>query len=233
MLAHAETTYSLRDFVEWDTRNWSVALEYWQANRSRPLDGCRALELGSRNGGLSLWLALQGARVVCSDVKGPTETAVARHRAGNVADRIEYRAIDATDIPYTEEFDVVVFKSVLGGIGTVGGREAQAKAVREMQRALKPGGELLFAENLVASPIHAALRRRYVRWGSRWLYVTVDEMREYLSDFADVRLRTIGSAGVFGQTETQREWLGLGDRVLFERLTPSKWRYIVAGVATK
>lgn len=51
---------------------------------------------------------------------------------------IEYRAVDATDIPFSEEFDVIGFKAVLGGIGR-GGRETQARAIREMHKALKKG----------------------------------------------------------------------------------------------
>jgi len=223
----------LQDFVEWDVRNWSVALDFWLANSTQRLAGCSALEIGGRNGGLSLWLALQGARVIYSDVNGPTEKAVLRHRASAVAHLIEYCVVDATDIPFSEQFDVIVFKSVLGGIGAHGGRESQARAIREMHKALKKGGELIFAENSVASPFHKALRRKYVRWGRKWRYVSVKDMEEFLSVFSQVRLFTIGFAGTFGRSETQRNWLGLIDRAFLERLVPIKWRYIIAGVARK
>jgi SAM-dependent methyltransferase len=233
MIAHSHSEFSARDFVEWDTRNWSVALDFWLENSRQRLSGCTALEIGSRHGGLSLWLALQGARVVCSDVHGPSKAAVSRHRASRVAHLIEHRTVDVTDIPYSDEFDLVVFKSVLGGISVFDDRDLQATAVRQMHKALKKGGELFFAENLVASPVHTALRRRYVRWGAKWRYVSVGDMEDFLAIFSRVRLRTIGSAAVFGKTEAQKAWLGLADRLLLERLTPSKWRYIVAGVATK
>jgi len=221
------------DFVEWDVRNWSVALDFWLAHSKQCLSGCTALEVGSRNGGLSLWLALQGARVICSDVRGPTEKAMLQHRANGVSHLVEYQAIDATSIPYTEQFDIILFKSVLGGIGSQGGKEMQSKAIREMYRALKKGGELFFAENLVASPIHKFSRQKWVKWGERWRYVSIEEVGEFLSPFSQVHLRTTGFAGALGVSETQRNWLGLFDQIILDRLVPSRWKYIVAGVARK
>lgn len=223
----------LADFVEWDVQNWSVALDYWQTNSTHCLEGCSALEVGSRNGGLSLWMALQGAKVVCSDVSAPTERAVRQHRESGVSHLVEYQSIDATAIPYTEQFDVILFKSVLGAVGGLYGKEAQAKAVQEMHRALKKDGELFFVENLVASPFHKFVREKYVKWGAKWRYVTIAEMKEFLKPFAQVRLNTMGFAGTFGRSERQRDLLGRFDKAVFERLVPDKWKYIVVGVARK
>ena len=52
----------IRAAIGWDVRNWSRALAFWQ----RHLDDShprRALALGERGGGLSLWLASQGIEV--------------------------------------------------------------------------------------------------------------------------------------------------------------------------
>jgi SAM-dependent methyltransferase len=224
----------LQDIVEWDVRNWSTALDFWTHHSAHDLGSCTALELGSRNGGLSLWLALKGAHVVCSDVGGPTALALGKHRAAGVSHRITYESIDATDIGYDAAFDIVLFKSMLGAVGgQFGGRDAQATAVAEMYKALKPGGELLFAENLLASPIHRYLRRRYVSWASRWRYVTVPEMLVLLAPFDSVRYRTIGFSGALGRTSVQRNLLGSLDRMLLDRIVPQQWRYIMIGVATK
>jgi len=47
---------------------------YWESNIvwDKVQNG---LELGGRQGGLSLWLALKGKTVVCSDLKDVKETA--------------------------------------------------------------------------------------------------------------------------------------------------------------
>ncbi|HET7039939.1 MAG TPA: methyltransferase domain-containing protein, partial [Gemmatimonadales bacterium] len=101
---------AVREFLEWDVRNWAVALEFWTGHTRLDLRSCSALEVGSRHGGLSLWLATLGARVVCSDLEGPTARARAKHAAAGVAARVRYESIDATRIPYAERFDLVVFK---------------------------------------------------------------------------------------------------------------------------
>jgi SAM-dependent methyltransferase len=221
------------EFIEWDVRNWSAALDFWSAHTQQDIAKCSALELGSRNGGLSLWLALQGARVVCSDVVRPADEAIERHRARGVSDLIRYESIDAANIPYANEFNIVMFKSLLGAIGRIDGKRSQVKAVAETHKALKKGGELFFAENLIASPLHSLLRRKFVKWGATWRYVSVPEMREFLSPFEHVQFRTTGFAGAFGRGNTQRNFLGTLDQTVFDRLVPPTWRYIIVGVARK
>jgi SAM-dependent methyltransferase len=193
----------------------------------------QCLEVGANGGGLSVWLAARGHSVVCSDFGKPPADAKALAERYRVAERIRYEDIDATHIPYESTFDIVAFKSVLGGIGRDGAFERQRAAVASIYRALRPGGRLLFAENLSASPLHRLLRRRYIAWGAQWRYVTIEEMRAFLAPFAHVRLDTAGFFGTFGRSERQRRALALIDRVAFDALVPPGWRYIVYGVATK
>jgi SAM-dependent methyltransferase len=221
------------EIVEWDVENWSAALGYWRRHSSLTLTACAALEIGSRNGGLSLWLARSGATVVCSDLEGPTEAAFRKHERYGVSRLVRYERIDALDVPYSEAFDLVVFKSVLGGIGSGGERGRQQRAVQQMHDALKPGGELWFAENLTASPMHRALRNRYVGWAQRWRYVSVAELLEFLEPFASVSWRTFGVLGALGRSERQRAILGTLDKLCLNALVPAGWRYIAVGVARK
>ena len=132
---------------------------------------------------------------MCSDLRSPTEKAVQTHKEWGVSHLIEYRSIDATDVPFTDEFDLVLFKSVLGGIGRDGDKRRQEKAIREIHKALKSGGELFFAENLVASPLHRFLRHRFVQWGPKWRYVSMAELIEFLSPFPEAHYRTVGFSG--------------------------------------
>ena len=224
---HRET---LRDVLEWDIRNWSIALRFWRQHSSLDFSKCSALEVGSRGGGLSLWLALQGARVVCSDISAPAATAVRKHERYGVSHLVTYERIDALDIPYANHFDVVVFKSVLGAVASY---DRQLRAISEMHKALKPGGELLFAENLAGSWVHQFLRRRLVRWGRTWRYVTATELTALMAPFSRVRCQTSGVLGAFGRSERQRATLGAVDDLLFNAITPARFRYIAVGVATK
>lgn len=234
MQARWSEEYPLRisdsDAIAWDVANWSRALRYWEREAALSDAPLKCLEVGAQGGGLSVWLALRGHAVVCSDFqKLPlgAKTLAERH---HVKHRIRFEDIDATRIPYESTFDIIAFKSILGGIGLDGAIERQRAAVASMYRALRPGGRLLFAENLTASPLHALFRRRYRRWGARWRYVTIDEMRSFLNPFSRVRLDSSGFFGAFGRSEQQRQVLSVLDRVT---IVPAAWHYIVYGVATK
>lgn len=220
-------------YVEWDVVNWSAAPRFWRAHTKVDLAHCTALEIGSRHGGLSLWLARQGAHVTCSDLAPPTPVARERHAEAGLNDRIQYARVDATTLALREAYDVVMFKSVLGGLGGTDVRATQRRAVARMHRALRPGGELFFAENLVASPLHRLLRHRFVPWSRHWRYLSVDDTLEFLAPFREVTYRTVGFTAAFGRNERQREVLGALDRTLIDRLVPSRWRYVIVGIARK
>jgi SAM-dependent methyltransferase len=209
------------------------ALDYWQRHSTLRLSTCTALEIGSRHGGLSLWLALSGATVVCSDLNDPTDAAVRKHDRYGVSKSVRYERVDALNVPYADAFDLLVFKSVLGGIGHDGDVDRQRRAVSERYKALKPGGELWFAENLVGSPVHCVLRDRFVDWAPRWRYVSMSELVAFLEPFASVTCRTLGVLGTFGRSERQRAILGRIDKLVVNALVPASWRYIAVGVARK
>ncbi len=223
----------LADFLGWDVCNWSKALNYWAAHTEKDISKCSALELGARNGGLSLWLALSGARVLCSDIDDPGDTAGKLHHSHGISQRIQYGSIDVTDIPYENEFDIIVFKSVLGAVGRHGGTDSQFKALSEIHKALKKGGELFFAENLIGSSAHQFLRRKFVPWGRSWRYASVSDMQEFMVPFSKVEYCTFGFSGTFGRNEWQRNMLGALDKAFFNYVVPPRWRYIIAGVARK
>jgi SAM-dependent methyltransferase len=224
---------NISEFIEWDVRNWSAALDFWQSHTTKNIAACSALELGSRHGGLSLWMALQGARVIASDLDGPTPAAAELHKSRKVSHLITYESIDATSIPYTEKFDIVLFKSMLGAVGTHGGKRSQVQAIEEIHRALAPGGELFFAENLAGSSLHQFCRRQFVEWGAKWRYVSIPEMEEFLKPFSRIQYDVLGFAGAFGRTERQRSILALLDKVFFNYTLPDSYKYIMVGVATK
>jgi SAM-dependent methyltransferase len=192
----------LRDYLQWDIATWKHALYYWDAVLKNCLPGPDqdqgqgqgdALDLGARDGGLSLYLAEKGFRVVCSDLQGPTESARELHARCGYADRVTYQAINATEIPFEDEhFDVVIFKSVLGGIGTFRDYAVMQTAIREVYRVLKPGGLLLFAENQRGSYFHQKARRLFVPWGKRWYYISLREIDDLLADFSFCETKTYG-----------------------------------------
>ncbi len=221
-----------KDIVQWDVKSWSKAIVYWD----KTIDWSsiqNGLELGGRQGGLSLWLALKGKHIICSDLKDVKETAEELHIKHQVSSLITYEDIDATNIPYENQFDVIVFKSIIGGIGGKDNLEIKQQVFNEIYKALKPGGKLLFAENLIASPFHRYLRKRFVRWDDYWKYLSINEMNDFLKDFSSVDLKTTGVLGTFGRTEGQRNFLSSVDNLFLNRICPNSWKYICYGVAVK
>jgi SAM-dependent methyltransferase len=222
----------LSDIIQWDIRNWSQAIDFWQ----RTVDWSNVsscLELGAHDGGLSLWLASKKKHVICSDLQGTKELAGDFHKKYDVDGRIEYADIDATSIPFENHFDVIVFKSMLGGIGIHDNKALQQTVCDQIHKALKPGGKLLFAENLVASGLHRFVRRKFIPWGTSWRYISIEETREFLRKFSRVDFRVSGVLGTFGRTERQRNLLSALDQMCVNHLTPARWKYLVYGTAEK
>jgi SAM-dependent methyltransferase len=140
-----------KDIIQWDIKSWSKALGYWDNNIdwSKVNNG---LELGGRQGGLSLWLALKGKQTICSDLKDVKSTAEKLHLKYNVSSLVQYQDIDATNIPYENHFDIVVFKSIIGGVGSNDNYKIQQKVFNQIYKALKPGGKLFLLKTLLPHP---------------------------------------------------------------------------------
>jgi SAM-dependent methyltransferase len=226
-------TYRPATVLQWDVRSWSPALRYWERTLGeRTFD--RGLELGARDGGVSLWLSDRCREVLCSDRANVEELAGPLHRSHGIAN-IRYETIDARAIPYRGAFDIIVFKSVIGALAGRGGsgKADQQRAFDEIHAALKPGGILLFAENLAASALHRSLRTRFNRWSGNWRYPSLAELREFTSVFDEVELRTTGVIGAFGRSERQRSLLSLADQAVLNAAAPADWKYIAYGSAVK
>jgi SAM-dependent methyltransferase len=222
------------DIVGWDVANWSRALDYWESRVGFDSAPGSALELGcGGNGGMSLWLAKHGCKVICSGYHAVEEAARVAHRAHGVESLIEYATVDARSIPYREAFDLVCYKSMLGRIVEDGSLQVARDVVAQISQALKPGGRLLFAENLASSRLHHALRQRWGTGKRRWRYFTIEELVELHSGFSAFEYTTFGFTGCLGRTEGQRRLLGHLDSHLLERIVPGRWHYIMAGIATK
>jgi SAM-dependent methyltransferase len=222
------------DIVGWDVVSWSRALDYWDPAFSGDPGSLHALELGcGGNGGLSLWLANKGCRVTCSGYQGVEQAARTAHRAHGVEHLIRYETVDARAIPFHETFDLVCFKSMLGRIVEGGSLEIARGVVAQILQALKPGGRLLFAENLAASRLHHALRQRWGTGKNHWRYFTIEELAGLHAGFASFEYRTFGLTSCLGRTERQRRVLGHLDACVLDRVVPDRWHYIMAGIATK
>lgn len=223
----------MRDIAGWDVRTWSTAINFWDEALGETDAPLTCLELGAGPGGPSLWLALHGHNVVCSNRENTKLDAAPLHDRYEFSGTIEYEDIDARNIPYLAHFDVIVFKSVLGGVGADGGL-AQREAISQIVAALKPGGRLFFAENIRGTVFHRMIRAFANRARkAAWHYPSHGELRSLLSEFDSVELRSTGVLAVFGFQESQRRALASADRAFVNSITPAPWRYVGFGVAVK
>ena len=223
------TDNQLSEIIQWDIKNWSKCLSFWDKN-SKTNTNQKVLALGEREGGISLYFALKGHNVICSDYHPMPETTKKMHQKYGVATKISYQKIDMKKIDLADQsVDIVVFKSVIGALGN---KPDQKKALQEIYRVLKPGGVFLFAENLEGSKVHQFLRKKFVSWGERWQYVTQKEMCEWSGQYTTVQTKAIGVTALFGRSEKQRKLLAGFDAALTP-ITPKKWRYILFGALTK
>lgn len=221
----------IQDIIQWDAANWQQAIDYWDEILSSKKD-MLCLEVGARKGGLSLLAALYGHRAVCSDIENPAEFARPLHKKYKVENMISYEAVDLLNIPYENKFDIIFLKSVLPTVGANNNKALQQKAITEMYKSLKPGGYLLFAENLEASSLHRFARKNFVAWGSAVRYLKLKEIKEMTAAFSSVDYTLTGFLGLFGRTESQRKFLGKIDS-LTKNLIPSSWKYLVIGKVRK
>jgi sarcosine/dimethylglycine N-methyltransferase len=118
------------------------------AARLRGLDAqSHVVDLGAGYGGAARWLAARtGCRVTCVNL---SETQNARNRAlteaAGLANRIEVLDASFEDVPCpTDGFDVVWSQDSILHSGD------RARVLREIDRLLKPGGEVIFTDPMQA-----------------------------------------------------------------------------------
>lgn len=219
----------IEEIIQWDVKNWKNALPFWDAHFDiKP--GMKVLALGEREGGLSYYFAKLGCEVYCTDYFEMPEVTQEMHKQKGVSDKIKYKQIDIRSIDFDDqEFDIVVFKSVLG---VVNDKAGQDQSIKEIHRVLKPGGAFLFAENTAASKFHAYMRRKFIKWNDIWRYIPLSDFKEWSSWFSKSDFKVHGFMALFGRSEGQRKAISTFDSIV-KPITPKNWKYIYFGVYIK
>ncbi len=222
----------IADIIEWDVSNWSRALAIWQPQLSK-LDKTNAIVLclGERNGGLSLWFALQGFRVICSDLNGPTDAARLLHKKHGVDSLVTYSKVDVFKTGFEDSsIDVVACKSVIGGLKLnyhdklTRTLENQKRAIDEVHRILRPGGSFLVAENMRGSWLHRLARQLLKGKRIGWRHLSIGDLSWLFSDFDNVDVEFLGFVGV--GSLPLLSWISKLINSAFEKVAPSSWLYI-------
>jgi ubiquinone/menaquinone biosynthesis C-methylase UbiE len=225
----------LSRYFEWDIFNWSRVLSLWEPKilelkkNSRQLKG---LEIGGRQGGLSLMMANEyKINTVLTDVQF-TSKQIKYIEEYDIYGLISTENQNVMNLTYeSNQFDLIIFKSVLGALGSI---QNQELALKEIYRCLKPGGVMLFAENLRCTWVHSLLRNIFNPWSrSHWYYPSYNELGASLNlIFSESRLEYFGFLGLFSRGKSINYVLSKID-VIIAPVIPNSWRYIAFGWCSK
>ncbi|MDN5937666.1 MAG: class I SAM-dependent methyltransferase [Salinisphaera sp.] len=137
------------------TPSEEAGLSDWRAQLLSGLNG-NVLEVGAGTG-LNLAHYPEGVtRLVLSEPDRHMQRALARKRGAGLDERMEVVTASVEDLPMEDAtFDAVVSTLVLCSAAD------PAKAVSEVFRVLRPGGQFVFREHVAADPQHDASRYKW------------------------------------------------------------------------
>ncbi|MCX7953886.1 MAG: class I SAM-dependent methyltransferase [Bacteroidales bacterium] len=223
----------IKDIFQWDVDNWSKVLDHWKKYLPNDVSNFKVLEIGARNGGLSLLFSILGVKeILCTDVSIDYLIEAKKLHSSYNLKNIFYEELDALNINYQNYFDIITFKSVVGGVSSNNRQELKTLFFANIHKALKEGGWLFFCENLEASAIHKFFRKNFTKWGKNWNYIKYTEINKLIKEFSFCDISTYGFFGCFGRSEKQRNYLAKLDN-LITCFIPRKFRYILSCVARK
>lgn len=238
MADRATNDFPVQDIIEWDVRNWSRLMHYWCPVLEQLPHDSKVLAIGERNGGLSLWLALMGFHVTCTDITDVASSATPLHEKYGVHDRIEYRQLDIVNDEWeAEQFDIIIGKSVIGGVKPTRGRsssrnfEALEQAMHNIHRLLKPGGYFFSAENLQGGMLNRYMRQR-LKGGKGWYYLSLSELKGLFSPFNLVQIKTFGILPTFFSSKAVNMFMYFINHSL-QPILPDSSKYIAFTIARK
>lgn len=238
MTAGTTRQLPIDEIIEWDVLNWSQLVKYWQPILDGLPRNSKILAVGERNGGLSLWLALMGFDVVCTDMKPVTSAAVELHKKYKVAHKIEYMELDILDTGNTQAlYDVVIAKSVIGGLkanrhqSRTRSFDVQKLAVNNIYTLLKPGGYFFSAENLLGGALFRYARKLKGKHKG-WRHLDHRELHELYNQYPIVQIKTFGILPTFFSRRAYNYSMYLINKyILF--FMPMRSRYIAFVTAQK
>ncbi len=175
--------------------NWAQLIEYWLPIIQEFPKTAKVLTIGERNGGLSLWLALLGYHVTCTDIVDNTEQAQTLHRKYHVADKISYKKLDVVNDEPDEMYDIILAKSVIGGLkedrqdAATRNFTVQKKAVAHIRSMLRHKGVFLSAENLQGNIVTRGVRHINNK-NKGWRYIEYEELSELFDGYNILQIKT-------------------------------------------
>lgn len=221
----------LNDIINWDVETWKDVLPYWKDKLSDyDKSSAVCIEIGARDGGISLWMAMNGFQVTCSDIHYDLEDAKKLHQKYGISNNVVYQKIDLLDWNEKNTYDVIIVKSVLGALQN---EKRIETALKNIYGNLKEGGILLFAENSKATFIHQQFRKRFTDWGNSWFYFNEQSITTLFKEMNVMDVKYNGVLAVCGNRIGMSKLFSKMDKSLLNKIVPDKMKYMLFGYAKK
>ena len=197
-LAHANMRALVEDCCGWNKKTWADAMEFAISALPDDLRNKKVLEIGaSDKSTVAPIFAVMGASVFCSYYQKPPGFVENAHLKFILA-KYGLREIPTLEIDITEivgRYDVIVMKSVLGGIFRNGDYNGIHETIQKLLRDnISPGGFILSLDNGYISPFQR-LRRYRGTGGNSWSYLARSQLGKALAGF-DVTTKGFGYLNV-------------------------------------
>ena len=222
----------IKDIIGWDVGIWSKSLKFFDENIDfKKINNALELGSGHQSGGYALYLAQKGIHTICSSHLKTDDQNRNIHEKYNLSQFLKYETVDNLNIPYTDFFDLVCFKSVLGGIKTEFEPEKTLEiSFKQITKCLKNDGMLIFSENISSTIIHKLFRKKFTTPIHGWNYFDIEELiRICDSSFHDFQNTTNGFMTCFFP-ESIRKMFSYIDNYFLCKLIPSKYHYVFIAI---
>ena len=175
----------MEDCCGWNRRIWADALEFAVSRLPDNLHGKSVLEIGaSPNSALAPLFSAMGADVVCS-CYGPRKSHIEDGQLKTICDRYGLRRVPVVEMDahnISEIYDLIVMKSVLGGICRRNDYVAIRTLVSKLAAHLTQSGRIITLDNGYLRPLQA-IRRTLGTGGQTWTYIRKERLQSTLSGF--------------------------------------------------
>ncbi len=175
----------IEDCCGWNRRTWADAVAFAVSALPKDLSGKKVLEIGAgKYSCLAPAFAALGAEVSCS-YYGQSRQAIANGRLREVSKKYGITGIDLLELDihdFTGVYDVIVLKSVLGGICRGGDGEKMRAVIRGLMEHLSDDGVILTFDNGHVGPF-AKLNTVFGAGKNRWTYFRQEDLRDALADY--------------------------------------------------
>jgi chemotaxis methyl-accepting protein methylase len=221
----------INEIINWDVETWKEALPYWE-DKLLDYDKTSALciEIGARDGSISLWMATNGFNITCSDIYYDLEEAKKLHLKYGISKNVVYKKIDVLDWNEKNKYDVIIIKSVLGALQN---EKMIEIAIKNIYENLKEGGILLFAENSKATIFHQQFRKRFTNWGNILFYFDEKSVKMLLKKMKVIEVKYNGVLAVFGNRIGFSKPFSNLDKFILNKIASNKIKYMLFGYAKK